>query len=59
MLAEGLIDHKFSSESLPCYDKLVGMGSDGTTVMLGKRNSVLTRVKAKQLSLVVIVIWLL
>lgn len=53
--AEGLfqtIDHNFTSEGPLCYSKLVGMGSDGTNVMLGKRNSVLTRLKAKQPSLI-------
>lgn len=53
--AEGLfqtIDRNFSTEGPLCYDKLVGLGSDGTNVMLGKRNSVLTRLKAKQPSLV-------
>ena len=31
-----------------CYANLVGLGSDGANVMLGTRNSVLTRLKAKQ-----------
>ena len=34
------------------YDHLVGLGSDGANVMLGKRNSVMTRLRAKQPALI-------
>ena len=46
------IDQNFSEASPICYTNLVGMGSDGCNVLLGSRNPVLTRLKAKQPSLV-------
>ena len=45
-------DSNFSSSGPICYSNLVGLGSDGANVMLGTRNSVLTRLKAKQPGLV-------
>ena len=49
--AEGLfpiLDSNFSRTDPLDYANLVGMGSDGTNVMLGRRNSVLTRLREKQ-----------
>jgi hypothetical protein len=46
------IDANFSSSGPICYSSLVGLGSDGANVMLGTRNSVLTRLKGKQPGLV-------
>lgn len=53
--AEGLfqiLDSNFGTEGPLHYDNLVGMGSDGTNVMLGNRNSVMTRLREKQPSLI-------
>ena len=50
--AEGIfttIDHNSSDSGPICY---VGLGSDGCNVMLGSRNSVMTRLKTKQPSLI-------
>ena len=46
------LNDNFSDEGPLTYTNLVGFGSDGCNVMLGSRNSVLTRLKAKQPSLV-------
>ena len=46
------LNDNFSDEGPLTYTNLVGLGSDGCNVMLGSRNSVLTRLKAKQPSLV-------
>ena len=46
------IDQNFSDSGPICYTNLVGMGSDGCNVMLGSRNSVMTRLKSKQPSLI-------
>ena len=37
-----------------CYEKLIGWKSDGASVMLGKRNSVVSRLKYKQPNLYVV-----
>ena len=53
--AEGLfqvLDSNFSTSGPICYANLVGLGSDGANVMLGRRNSVLTRLKDKQPALI-------
>lgn len=53
--AEGIfaaIDRNFDDSGPICYANLVGMGSDGCNVMLGSRNSVMTRLRTKQPSLV-------
>ena len=53
--AEGIfsaIDQNFNDSDPICYSKLVGVGSDGCNVMLGSRNSVLTRLRTKQPSLI-------
>ena len=47
-----LIDANFSASSPVNYSNLIGVGSDGTNVMFGCRNSVLSRLKQKQPSLV-------
>ena len=41
------IDNLFEVEAIP-YSNMVGFGSDGASVMLGKNNSVVTRLKNKQ-----------
>ena len=46
------IDGNFSSSAPIGYSSLVGLGSDGANVMLGNRNSVLSRLKAKQPGLI-------
>ena len=46
------LDSNFSDNGAVQYANLVGLGSDGANVMLGARNSVLTRLKAKQPALV-------
>ena len=46
------LDSNFSSSGPICYSSLVGLGSDGANVMLGSRNSVLTRLRDKQPGLV-------
>lgn len=53
--AEGLfevLDRNFRDQGPLNYANLVGLGSDGCNVMLGSRNSVLTRLKTKQPSLI-------
>ena len=53
--AEGLfqiLDSNFGTAGPLDYGDLVGMGSDGTNVLLGNRNSVLTRLRDKQPSLI-------
>ena len=53
--ADGLfeaLNKNFTAEGPICYTNLVGMGLDGANVMLGTRNSVLTRLTAKQSSLI-------
>ena len=53
--AEGLfevLDRNFHDEGPINYANLVGLGSDGCNVMLGSRNSVFTRLKEKQPSLI-------
>ena len=46
------LNQNFSLDSAISYANLVGFGSDGANVMLGARNSVLSRLKAKQPSLI-------
>jgi hypothetical protein len=46
------LDKNFTSTGPIRYNNLIGMGSDGASVMLGTRNSVLTRLKEKQPSLI-------
>ena len=49
--AEGIfaaIDKNFDDTGPICYANLVGVGSDGCNVMLGSRNSVMTRLKMRQ-----------
>ena len=41
------LDFHITQDSLS-YDKLIGWNSDGASVMLGKHNSVVSRLKAKQ-----------
>ena len=53
--ADGLfnaLDKNFTLTGPICYTNLVGLGSDGANVMLGTINSVLTRLKEKQPSLI-------
>ena len=53
--AEGIfkaLDQLFSEDGPLNYPSLVGLGSDGASVMLGSRNSVLTRFQAQQPSVV-------
>ena len=45
------INQTFDDSGPICYANLVGMGSDGCNVMLGSRNSVMTRLRTKQPSL--------
>ena len=45
------LDKIFSDESPIKYSKLLGLGSDGASAILGCRNSVLTRLLAQQPSL--------
>ena len=42
------IDKNIREENHLSYDKLIGLGTDGANVMLGQRNSVLSRLRAKQ-----------
>ena len=42
------LDHNLTGQHTLNYVNLVGFGSDGANVMLGKKNSVLTQLKAKQ-----------
>ena len=46
------LDKLFSDGGPLKYSKLVGLGSDGASVMLGSRNSVLTRLQTEQPALV-------
>ena len=42
------LDKQFCDDGPLTYANLVGLGSDGASVMLGSRNSVLTRLQIKQ-----------
>ena len=42
------VDKLFSDDGPLKYSNLVGLGSDGASVMLGSRNSVLTRLQTEQ-----------
>ena len=42
------LDKLFSDDGVLKYSNLVGLGSDGASVMLGSRNSVLTRLQTEQ-----------
>ena len=47
-----LIDKHFQESGVLRYNHLVGLGTDGANVMLGQRNSVMSRLRTKQLGLV-------
>ena len=46
------IDKHFQESTALLYDNLVGLGTDGANVMLGARNSVMSRLQCKQPALV-------
>ena len=46
------IDKHFQNSVRFCYDNLIGLGTDGANVMLGQRNSVLSRLRLKQANIV-------
>lgn len=46
------IDKHFQESSTLLYDNLVGLSTDGANVMLGERNSVMSRLRSKQPAIV-------
>ena len=42
------IDQYFQTSDTLTYDHLIGLGSDGCNVMMGERNSVMSRLRSKQ-----------
>ena len=47
------LDFQLKQDGLT-HEKLIGWNSDGASVMLGKRNSVVSRLKAKQPNLSIV-----
>ena len=47
-----LIDKHFQGSDILNYEHLVGLGTDGANVMLGQRNSVMSRLREKQPGLI-------
>lgn len=48
MLMQQVLDSNFSTNGPITYANLVGFGSDGANVMMGKRKSVMARLKVNQ-----------